>query len=63
MKYLGFSGGHLIDGFCILPSLDVSWMTLKEGRFWDLRFCWLFWYITFGQIHKKLKKDGFCRSI
>lgn len=30
MKYLGFSGGHLTDGFCILSSLDVSWMTLKE---------------------------------
>ena len=62
MKYLGFSGGYLIESVCILPSLDVSWMTFKEGRFWDLRFCWLFWYITFGQIHKKLKEDGFCRS-
>lgn len=31
MKYLGFSEGHLIDGFCILPSLDVSWINEDEN--------------------------------
>ena len=58
MKYLGFTCGRNIECFCLLPSIDINWMPLKEGRFWDLRFCWFFWYITFGQIHKKLKEFG-----
>lgn len=56
MKYLGFTCGRNIECFCLLPSIDINWMPLKEGRFWDIRFCWFFWYITFGQIHKKLKE-------
>lgn len=58
MKYLGFTCGRNIECFCLLPSIDINWMPLKEGRFWDIRFCWFFWYITFGQIHKKLKEFG-----
>ena len=59
MKYLGFTCGRNIECFCLLPSIDINWMPLKEGRFWDIRFCWFFWYITFGQIHKKLKEEGY----
>lgn len=59
MKYLGIDYGWLNEEFCILPSLSLRWMTLKEGRFVDLTFFWLFWRITFGQIHKKLKEDGY----
>lgn len=59
MKYLGFSTGKFVEGFNVLPGIDISWMTLKDGRFWDIRFSWLFWFITFGQIHNKLKEDGY----
>lgn len=59
MKYLGFTYGWIVESFCFLPSIDITWMTLTEGRFWDLRFSWFRWYITFGQIHNALKKNGY----
>ena len=59
MKYFGFSCGHLIESFCITPTIDVSWMGLRDGTYIDIRFAWLFWYITFGQITKKLKETGY----
>jgi len=60
MKYLGINGGHLIESFVITPTFDVSWMTLKDRKtYWDVRFCWFFWYVTVGQIKKKLKEQGY----
>lgn len=60
-KYLGFSGGRLIDSFVFLPSFDLTWMKLYKDKrtYWTLRFSWFFWYISFGQIKKKLKEDGY----
>ena len=59
MKYLGIDCGRLIEGFEILPSLGITWMTLKLNTYYDLRFSWFFWYVTFGQIKKKLKENGY----
>ena len=59
MKYLGFTCGWLFEEFCILPSLSIRWMTLKDGKFWDITLCWMDGYITFGQIKKKLKENGY----
>ena len=59
MKYLGISYGRLIESFGIIPNINICWMTLKDGRYWDVQFSWLFWYCTIGQIKKKLKEDGY----
>ena len=69
MKYLGISGGWIIEGFCILPSINISWMkslrrkpTLvldKYDTYYDVQFAWLFWYFTIGQIKNKLKEQGY----
>lgn len=59
MKYLGIDYGWLIEGLTILPSIDISWMTLKDGRYYDVRFSLWFWYFTIGQIKKKLKEQGY----
>lgn len=59
MKYLGVSGGKLIEGFCILPSISVNWMTLKDSRYYDIQFSLFRWYFTIGQIKKKLKEQGY----
>lgn len=59
MKYLGISGGRLIEAFVIIPTFDVTWMTLKDETYRDVRFIWLFWYVTVGQIKKKLKEQGY----
>lgn len=71
MKYLGITFGRLVDGFCILPSIDLTWATLtvkdklsgkllgNYATYYDLRFTWLFWYFTIGQIKNKLKEEGY----
>jgi len=61
MKYLGISGGRIIEGFCILPSINVNWMSLCKDKktYFDIQFAWFFWYFTIGQIKKKLKEDGY----
>ena len=70
MKYLGISGGWIIEGFCILPSISINWMKSLEktnhycvldkyNTYYDIQFAWLFWYITIGQIKKKLKEQGY----
>ena len=69
MKYLGISGGWLIEGFCILPSINISWMKSLQKKpfivldkyetYYDVQFAWLFWYFTIGQIKKKLKENGY----
>lgn len=57
MKYLGISGGRLIESFVIIPSIDITWM--YEGKYIDVRFSWLFWYFTIGTIRKYLKSRGY----
>ena len=59
MKYLGIDYGWLIEGFVILPSFSWNWMTLRDGRYYDLTFQWLFWYFTIGEIKNKLKENGY----
>lgn len=59
MKYLGIDYGWLIEGFEILPCLSITWMTLKDGKYCDVRFSWFRWYFTIGQIKKKLKENGY----
>lgn len=59
MKYLGISGGKIIEGFSILPYINVNWMTLSDGRYYDIQFGLFRWYFTIGQIKKKLKEDGY----
>lgn len=60
MKYLGISGGRFVDGFHFLPSIDLCWMTIQDGTYFDIRFSLFFWYFTIGEIHKKLKENGYC---
>lgn len=59
MKYLGIKIGKLIEGFVILPSIGICWMTIKDGRYYDLYLQWLLWYCNIGQINKKLKEKGY----
>ena len=56
MKYLGITYGKIIEGFSIIPNVNLLWITLKEGRYYDVQFSWLRWYFTIGQVNKKLKK-------
>lgn len=59
MKYIGITFGKFIDGFSIIPNVSLIWMTLYEGRYYDVQFSWLSWYFTIGQIPKKLKENGY----
>ena len=61
MKY-----GWIVDGFSILPSLNINWMHIKDDKdknkikkIYDIQFDWLFWYITTDNIGKYLKKLGY----
>jgi len=56
-KYI--HGGHLIECFVIFPDFSWGWMTLKEGTSYELRIAWLFWYVSIGNIHYTLKKNGY----
>ena len=59
MKYLGITYGKIIEGFSIIPNVNLLWITLKEGRYYDVQFSWLRWYLNIGQVNKKLKKNGY----
>ena len=62
MRYLDyFSCGHLIEAFCIIPSINFNWMcsTRKTSFSWELNFAWLFWYFSIGNIRINLKKTGY----
>jgi len=59
MKYLGISGGHIIEGFYITPGIAITWMQEKDRKYWNITFSWLFWYFTIGEIRKKLKEHGY----
>ena len=45
-----FSGGHLVECFAILPSINYSWMMTNKGKVWEFQFAWLFWYFTIGNV-------------
>ena len=59
MKYLGIKCGWLVESFCVLPGVNVYWITLGKKTYWDIQFIWLFWYMTIGQIGNKLKSNGY----
>ena len=59
MKYIAITFGKFIDEFCIIPNVSLIWMTSYEGRYYNVQFSWLRWYFTIGQIHKKLKENGY----
>lgn len=51
MKYKNkFSFGRIIEGFVILPSFNVNWLTHENKQHYELQFSWLFWYVTYGNI-------------
>jgi len=54
------SGGWLIEAFVFLPSFDLNWMKLSNGKSArEFRITWLFWYVSFGNVKKKLKEAGY----
>lgn len=74
MKYLGIDYGRIIEGFCLLPSINLNWGRFEDeifllgnglkskGKFkkyYDIQFAWLWWYFTIGQIKNKLKMNGY----
>ena len=65
MKYLGISGGKIVEGFSILPSINLNWAvsySRKENKYhkiYDVQFSWLFWYFTIGQVKNWLKENGY----
>ena len=55
MKY-----GWIVEGFCILPSININWMHNKDmKRIYDIQFAWFFWYISTDNIGKYLKSIGY----
>lgn len=59
MKNISITSGKIVDGFVFLPSISLIWMILTDGRYYDVQFVWLKWYFMIGQIHKKLKENGY----
>lgn len=58
MKYIGITKGKILEGFCLLPSINITWMkiTIKGKKYYDIQFAWLFWFFTIGTIPKVLKE-------
>ena len=50
-----FNVGWITEGFCILPSLSLNWLTFREKKYYSLQFAWFWWYISFGNTHIALK--------
>jgi len=54
--------GRLVESFCFLPTIDLSWMWAyinrneKPKRVYYLRFAWFFWYISTDNTGKELEK-------
>lgn len=51
------SYGWIIDGFAIIPSLNIIWMEVKEShdskklkKIYDIQFAWLWWYVSTNRI-------------
>lgn len=59
MKYWGIDYGRIIEGFTFIPSINLSWATLENKKYYNIHFAWLYWYFTIGQIHNKIKEMGF----
>lgn len=67
MKYWDIDYGRIIEGFCLLHSINLSWAILQVNnklpgnynRYYDIQFAWLWGYFTIGQIKKKLKMNGY----
>lgn len=51
--------GRIIEGFAILPSLNLSWVRTPKGTIHFLQLAWLYWYIQVQQNFDKygLQKD------
>ena len=59
MKYFGIDYGWIVEGFTFIPSITLNWATIENKKYYDIQFAWLYWYLTIGQIHKKVKEFGF----
>lgn len=55
MKYWGIDYGRIVEGFAFIPSINLSWATLENKKYYNIQFAWLYWYFTIGQIHNKIK--------
>lgn len=38
--------GRIIEGFSVLPSLSINWITFCGERHYSIQFAWLWWYIS-----------------
>lgn len=38
--------GKIIEGFELLPSISINWMTFAGERHYSLQFAWLWWYLS-----------------
>lgn len=38
--------GKIIEGFSLLPSISINWMTFGGERHYSLQFAWLWWYLS-----------------
>ena len=56
-----FNCGRLIDSFCVLPLINITWMrkTNTTPTSWEISFALFFWYISIGNIKINLKKSGY----
>ena len=52
---------RIIDGFCILPSLNINWMydAGTKKNIYDIQFAWFYWFISTHNVAKKLKEYGY----
>ena len=38
--------GKIIEGFSLLSSISINWMTFAGERHYSLQFSWLWWYLS-----------------
>lgn len=38
--------GKIIEGFSLLPSISINWITFAGERHYSLQFSWLWWYLS-----------------
>lgn len=38
--------GKIIEGFALLPSVDINWLWFAGKRHYSLQFAWLWWYFS-----------------
>lgn len=51
--------GRIIEGFSLLPCININWIRVENKTYHDVQFAWLFWYITIGQISKYLSERNY----